>query len=190
MLLMPDFMDEALRLRIKDWVVDNRESRFSNWSTPQTWWFRPGHMDADFPNFIIDYKKKLINHFGLEEWADPNERLYSQVSMTTEGGFVHEHDHNYDKNPPEYYRENADMRLNTMIQAPPSGPELTLLGIRFNAPQNGDLWTFNAFQKHGVDPVRGKVPRIVLSFGFHVPISVFYQYQKDITSRVYTDEVR
>lgn len=183
MILLSRVIPEEVRVVIRDWMVERSES-LPEWSDTKTRWFRPWWEGADpLPEFF-ELKSCIIDALGLAEWANEDRRRYTQLSIAFDGGSIHEHDHIYpDQQDAEYYRTHVDARINTMIQAPTDGGYLRVNNITFDPPEEGDSWTFNAFQKHSVTRVMGNVPRIVASCGFHMPKEEYRSFCEGLSCR-------
>lgn len=155
----------------------NQASSLPNWGSDETKWLRPWWGEIDPPDHFYELKDDLMDKLGLREWENADRKRYSQLSIAFEHGEIHEHDHIYpDQQTESYYQEFVDARVNTLIQAPEAGAGLRVNNISFDPPLEGDSWTFNAFRKHSVNPVIGKKPRIVASFGFHMPKAAYRQF--------------
>jgi len=180
MILLEPFIPDSLRLTIRDWMLERADS-LPEWGNPRTKWFRPWWRGEDpLPEFF-ELKELLMQRFHLN--GNHDRRRYTQLSIIFDGGYVHDHDHMYvQQHDEEYYREYVDCRINTMIQSPKAGAALRVNNVTFDPPETGESWTFDAFQKHGVHSVIGDTPRIVASFGFHMPKSEYRSFCEGISA--------
>jgi len=170
--LIPDH----IQANILAWVLAEADC-WDDWGMPATKWFRPWWSGLDPLPAFYEAKAIVAERCNFERFQDEDRRRYSQLSCTREGGGVAEHDHiDLSVHDPAYYLGKADCRINTLIQAPIDGADLMVDNVSFDPPPEGHAWTFDAFKKHSVYPVIGDRPRVVVSFGFHMPKADYREF--------------
>ncbi len=72
--------------------------------------------------------------------------------------------------------EDAINSLDIDLDLLSDGADLMVDNVSFDPPPEGHAWTFDAFKKHSVYPVIGDRPRVVVSFGFHMPKADYREF--------------
>ena len=152
-------IDTSELMTMKQWALCNVFQFWPNGPSRQ-------YGDLEYlsaPTVWRDIKQRVIQQYQIIDWI--LEPIYRDLcGFTTDGGFVHTH---RDKTQPG----RDHIRVNLVISKPDSGGDPILDGITIPLPEIGGSWRCDAGgTNHGCTPVHGSVPRIILSFGFLVPI--------------------
>lgn len=114
--------------------------------------------EQDPPEAVWAIKRLVVAEHGLEA-AEQEPVFQDFCGYITEGGAIHPHkdqDHNGKRH----------VRFNVMVSKPEAGGDPVQDGGEIIVAE-GDVWRCDAGRvRHWCTPVKGRKPRIVLSFGF------------------------
>jgi hypothetical protein len=118
-------------------------------------------MDS-LPAAVLTIKVKVGELLDVKQYEEVDSRTYVFFSYHLEGGAVHAHAHF----PPDGVLE---LRCNLIVSMPEGGGEPVILDQKVEVGE-GDLWVFDSHDRHWSTPVIGQKPRMMLSFGYMVPV--------------------
>lgn len=113
---------------------------------------------------FLKTKEKIINEFNLQKYEFKDKKKFVFINYFIKGATLHKHSHVFDG-------KNLEVRFNVLINSAAGLGGLPIIkDEKLNINQK-DLWIFNACLPHWSEVYYGKVPRIAISYGFHIPIS-------------------
>jgi hypothetical protein len=111
---------------------------------------------------FLKIKDKIINKFNLKKYEFEDRKKFIFINYFTDGAVLHRHAHVFDG-------ENIEVRFNILLSSSGSGSPI-INDEKIEVSQK-DLWIFNSCLPHWSDIYRGEIPRIAISYGFHIPIN-------------------
>ena len=159
-ILLPDFIAEAERRHLLDWAISTEPYLRTN-----------GHerlckKTALLPTVDALYhsvRLAIQRHMGLPDDSAPEPEHGWLVSIIKAGGMVHPH---IDSTPPGL----RQLRCNLFLQVPEDGGRPVIDGVPIDVRERMLLAFYPSERKHWSEPVCGARARVMLSFGYLVPL--------------------
>jgi len=130
---------------------------------------------------LYDISKEILSFYQLPGHTVIEPNYGYMVCYSENGHSVHEHnDPNFyyegpdesliEDKPDDYLNEVIHTRFNLLISKPIKGGNPVICGREYDVEEN-EVWRCLAgVDKHSTTEVEGPKPRIILSFGFFVPV--------------------
>jgi hypothetical protein len=157
------------------WTMENHATHFiPNQNSPHRYYL-PLHHIPTVPSFVFDIRNRLIELEGLQYEKptvaglqvddNPEGMIPDYISCITAGGQIHPHTDINDVVDKLFHT-----RYNIFVQSPQKGGRPIYNGITYNFTEGSYIRCRAGLDEHYCEKVEGDLPRIVLSFGFLLPI--------------------
>ena len=159
-ILLPDFIAEDERRHLRDWAFSVEPYLRTN---------GPGRLCKKtdlIPSTDARYhavRLRLQRHMGLADDIAPEPDHGWLVSIIAAGGEVHPH---IDSSPPGM----RHVRCNLFLQIPEGGGRPVIDGVPIDVSERMLLAFYPSERKHWSEPCIGMRERVMLSFGYVVPL--------------------